>query len=58
MQGRGVPPSAVEEAIKNGKTAPGNKPGSTTSTDGKNGVKVVTDAESGRVITVITVGNE
>ena len=41
MQGRGVPPSAVEEAIANGQTSPGNQPG-TTAHAGKNGVFVVT----------------
>jgi hypothetical protein len=29
MQGRGVPPSAVEDAIRNGSSSPGNRPGTT-----------------------------
>ena len=51
MQGRGIPPSAVEEAIQNGKSSPGNQPGTTVHT-GWDGVTVVT-GEGGRVITVI-----
>lgn len=50
-QGRGVPPSAVEDAIQNGTTSPGNRP-STTVHAGENGVTVVT-GERGQVITVI-----
>jgi hypothetical protein len=52
MQGWGVPPSAVEDAITNGGTAPGNEPG-TTRHYGDNGVGVVTDDRTGTVITVI-----
>jgi hypothetical protein len=51
MQGRGVPPTAVEDAIKNGRSRPGNKPG-TTVHEGNNGVTVVTGS-GGRVVTVI-----
>ena len=51
MQGRGVPPSAVEDAIRNGATKPGNTPG-TTVHSGSNGVTVVTGS-NGQVITVI-----
>lgn len=51
MQGRGIPPSAVEDAIKNGSVASGNSPG-TTVHPGSNGVTVVTGT-GGRVITVI-----
>jgi hypothetical protein len=54
MQGRGVPPSAVEESIQNGDVASGNKPGTTTHTDSKNGVQTVTN-DKGRVVTVILV---
>ena len=53
MQGRGVPPSAVEDAIQNGQASPGNNPGETTYVS-PNGVKVVTGAD-GQIITVITV---
>jgi hypothetical protein len=52
MQGRGVPPSAVEDAIRNGATRPGNGPGETVHI-GSNGVIVVTGSD-GQVITVIT----
>jgi len=52
MQGRGVPPSAVEDAIDNGSSVPGRNPGTTVHT-GNNGVTVVTGS-GGRVITVIT----
>jgi RHS repeat-associated protein len=58
MQGRGVPSSAVEEAINNGTAAPGNTPGTTVYNDSNNGVTVVTDANSGRVVTVITTGRK
>jgi hypothetical protein len=51
MQGRGVPPSAVEDAIQNGTPSPGNTPGTTVHT-GSNGVTVVT-GNGGRVVTVI-----
>lgn len=53
MQGRGVPPSAVENAIQNGTRSPGNTPGSTVHTDSVNGVRVVTNSD-GRVVTVVT----
>ncbi len=52
MQGRGVPSSAVEDAIQNGQSSPGNTSGTTVHT-GSNGVTVVT-GEGGRVVTVIT----
>ena len=50
MQGRGVPPSAVEEAIENG-TATGSRGDTTVHTDSKNGVQVVVNAD-GKVVTV------
>ena len=50
-QGRGVPPSAVEDAIQNGRRSPGNQPGTTVHT-GSNGVAVVT-GDRGQVITII-----
>jgi len=52
MQGRGIPPSAVEEAIQHGRKSPGNTPGTTVHT-GDNGVVAVTGLD-GQVITVIT----
>ena len=55
MQGRGVPPTAVEDAITNGTATPDKDyPDSRTehiSQDGR--VVVITDIESGRVITVM-----
>jgi hypothetical protein len=51
MQGRGIPPSAVEDAIQNGQASPGNQAGTTVYT-GNNGVTAVT-GENGQVITVI-----
>ena len=57
MQGRGVPPSAVEEAIENGLPSPGNKPNTTVYTDSTNGVTVVTNSD-GLVVTVITKGRK
>ncbi|WP_425402314.1 RHS repeat-associated core domain-containing protein [Inquilinus limosus] len=56
MQGRGVPPSAVEEAIQNGVPSPG-KDGRTVYTDRKNGVAVVTEPD-GTVVTVETVSRD
>jgi RHS repeat-associated protein len=53
MQGRGVPPSAVEDAIRNGSQTPGNTSGTTVNT-GSDGRIVVITNDSGRVITVIT----
>ena len=53
MQGRGVPPSAVEEAIANG-TPEASRGGTTVYTDKVNGVQVVVNAD-GKVVTVIVV---
>jgi RHS repeat-associated protein len=52
MQGRGIPPSAVENSIETGVSAPGNLPGTTTSYDAVNNLTVVTNSYTGRVITV------
>lgn len=51
MQGRGIPPSAVENAIRNGARAAGKAEGTTVHTGP--GVTVITNS-SGRVITVIS----
>ena len=51
MQGRCVPPSAVEDAIRNGTRSPGNQTGTTVHT-GSNGVTVVI-GNGGRGISVI-----
>jgi len=52
MQGRGISPSAVEEAIQHGRKFPGNTPGATVHT-GDDEVVAVTGLD-GQVITVIT----
>ena len=60
MGERKVPPSAVENAIKNGKTIPDPIPGRMQHhvpggmQPGKPGLSIITDSESGKVITVIT----
>ena len=51
---RGVPPSVVENAIKFGVKSPGNTVNEIIHTF--ENVRVVTDLEATRVITVITVG--
>jgi hypothetical protein len=53
MQGRGVPPSAVESTIGSGLKSPGNTPGTTVHTSVENGLRVVTNS-NGKVVTVIT----
>ena len=52
MQGRGVPPSAVEDVIQNGTPTEGNKPNRTVHTSQDGHVAVVT--EGSRVVTVMT----
>ncbi|MGR5287732.1 DUF4258 domain-containing protein [Vibrio maritimus] len=54
MQERGCTPSVVENALKNGTPSPGNKPNTTVFTDTANNVRVVTNSETGNVVTVIT----
>ncbi|QLI81214.1 RHS domain-containing protein [Chitinibacter fontanus] len=54
MQGRGVPPSVVDNTIKNGTARP-SRGGTTVYTDSKNGVEVVVNSD-GKVITVKHVG--
>lgn len=51
MQGRGIPPSAVLDAVNNGLSLPGNRPGTTYHVG--NGVNAVTNTSTGNVITVI-----
>ena len=53
MQVRGYTPGAVEEAIATGRRGPGNTPGTSAYIDGKNGVEVIVDDRSGRVVSVI-----
>jgi RHS repeat-associated protein len=52
MQGRGVPPAAVEDTIQNGTQSPGNKPDRIVHTSPDGRLTVVT--EGGKVVTVIT----
>jgi filamentous hemagglutinin len=52
MQERGFTPSAVENAIGSGGSEPGAVPGTLQHVDSVNNCNVITDATSGRVITV------
>jgi hypothetical protein len=52
MQGRGVPPSVVEDAIQNGEKSPDPIPGRTRNYSPENNVTVITDSD-GTVVTVI-----
>lgn len=52
MQGRGLTPTVVEDTVQTGASAAGNRAGTLTHFSETNNVTVVTDAASGRVITV------
>jgi len=52
MQGRGVPPSAVENTIKTGNTYP-TKSGTTGYYDATNNLRVIINSNTGDVVTVI-----
>jgi hypothetical protein len=52
MQGRGVPPSAVENTIRHGISQPGNQPGTTQHYDPVNNITVITSTATGKVVTV------
>ncbi|WP_127341077.1 VENN motif pre-toxin domain-containing protein, partial [Enterobacter asburiae] len=52
MQGRGVPPSAVENTIKTGNIYP-TKPGTTGYYDATNNLRVIINTNTGDVVTVI-----
>ncbi|WP_390888487.1 VENN motif pre-toxin domain-containing protein [Lelliottia wanjuensis] len=52
MQGRGVPPSAVENTIKTGATYPTNA-GTTGYYDATNNLRVIVNSKTGDVVTVI-----
>ena len=54
MQGRGVPPSAVENTIQHGVKTPDPIPGRTRHYDLINDLTVITDTVKGTVISVIT----
>lgn len=51
MQGRGIPPSAVENTIQHGSSSIGSRPGTTVYYDPINNISVVT-GRNGRVVTV------
>jgi hypothetical protein len=52
LQNRGIPPSAVENVIKNGIPNPGNTPGTTRFYDPINNVSVVRNNATGNIITI------
>lgn len=52
LQGRGIPPSAVENAISTGQQLPGSRSGTTLYYDPVNELTVVTNTVTGRIITV------
>ena len=51
MQGRGLTPSVVDEAIQYGVSTPGSRLGTTRYFDPANGITVIVDTVSGRVVT-------
>ena len=53
MQERGYTPSVIENALQNGARSAGNKPNTSLYTDTVNKLRVVTNSETGNVITVI-----
>jgi len=53
MQGRGVPPSAVENTIRTGTPTPDPLPGRIRHYDSVNNLTVITESD-GTVVTVIT----
>ena len=56
MQERGLTPSVVDNAIQNGVRGAGNRPNTSVHTDNVNNLRVVTNSENGRVVTVIPGG--
>ena len=52
MQGRGLPPSVIMNAIRRGPRSPGSLPNTTQHYDSVNNVTVVTNSTTGNVITV------
>ena len=51
MQNRGITPTVVEDAIKNGVSSIGKKPGTTAHYSQSNNITVIVSTESGRVVT-------
>jgi hypothetical protein len=52
MQGQGVTPSVVENTVTNGERIPGKVKGTSAHFDPENNITVITDTQSGRVVTV------
>ena len=52
IQERGFTPSVVENTIQSGQSIPGKIPGTTSHYDPVNDITVITDTDSGRVITI------
>ncbi|HBE32358.1 MAG TPA: hypothetical protein DD990_13770 [Cyanobacteria bacterium UBA11368] len=52
MQGRGILPSVVENAILTGQDSPGSRSGTTSYYDQVNALTVVINTATGRIITV------
>lgn len=52
IQGRGFILSVVENTIQSGQSMPGKIPGTTSHYDPVNDITVITDTDSGRVITI------
>lgn len=57
MQERGFTPSVIENAIRNGEVTAGNRPNTSVFTDTVNNIRVITNTETGRVITIIPGSN-
>jgi hypothetical protein len=55
MQNRGIPPSVVDNTIRNGVQFP-TRAGTTGYYDSVNGVRVITNSSTGTVVTVIPGG--
>ncbi len=56
MQNRGIPPSVVDNAIKNGRPFAGNRPNTQGFFDPVNRIRVIVNSQTGNVITVIPGG--
>ena len=52
IQERGFTPSVVENTIQSGQSMLGKRPGTTCHYDPANDITVITDTDSGRVITI------
>ena len=56
MQNRGIPPSVVDNAIKNGQRFVGKRPNTQGFFDPVNRIRVIVNSETGNIITVIPGG--